>query len=91
MANSSLQPPRAGAVSGELLLIAAHTFVGAVLRLWRLPRLGLNHFDEGFYVLAGLWPYSRDGLAGLDPSLIAYAPPGYPICVGLNNLALGPS
>jgi len=91
MANLSLQPPRAGVVSGEVLTVAALSIVGAILRLWRLPRLGLNHFDEGIYVLGGLWPFSAGGLASLDPRLIAYAPPGYPICVGLSDLALGAS
>jgi 4-amino-4-deoxy-L-arabinose transferase-like glycosyltransferase len=89
MANLQQEPPRTGIESGEVLNIAVLSIAGAILRLWGLPRLGLNHFDEGIYVLAGLWPFSRDGVASLGPTLIPYAPPAYPICVGLNNLALG--
>ncbi len=67
------------------------TLAGAVLRIWNLPRLGLSHFDEGIYALAGLWSVSPGNLASLDRSLIPYAPPGYPILVGLGYLGLGVS
>jgi 4-amino-4-deoxy-L-arabinose transferase-like glycosyltransferase len=62
-----------------------------MIRLWPLGRLGLNHFDEGIYALAGLWVFSPAGLAGIDPGLISYAPPGFPVLVGLSYLALGVS
>ncbi|HWT77578.1 MAG TPA: glycosyltransferase family 39 protein, partial [Candidatus Methylomirabilis sp.] len=64
---------------------------GAVLRFWGLPRLGLSHFDEGIYAIAGLWSVSPRGLASLDPTLIPYAPPGFPILVGVAYLGLGVS
>ncbi|HMF37755.1 MAG TPA: glycosyltransferase family 39 protein [Isosphaeraceae bacterium] len=64
---------------------------GAVLRFWGLPRLGLSHFDEGIYAIAGLWSVSPGGLASLDPTLIPYAPPGFPILVGVAYRGLGVS
>ncbi len=59
------------------------------LRAWGFGSVGIDHFDEGIYALAGLglgsgWPM-------VDPSLIAYAPPGYPILVGVAYRLLGPS
>jgi dolichyl-phosphate-mannose-protein mannosyltransferase len=73
----------------EPALVAMATLAGAVLRCWDLGRLGLDHFDEGIYALAGLWFTSPRGLSGIDPGLIPYAPPGYPILVGLADMALG--
>lgn len=55
--------------------MALWTLVGGTLRLWSLRRLGLVHFDEGIYAIAGL--------VGLDPSVIPYAPPGFPFLIGL--------
>ena len=52
---------------------------------------GSVHFDEGIYAIAGLWSVSPRGLASLDPTLIPYAPPGFPILVGVAYLALGVS
>jgi 4-amino-4-deoxy-L-arabinose transferase-like glycosyltransferase len=66
----------------ESALIACLTLLGAALRLWNLPRLGLEHFDEGIYALSGLWIVSPRGLAGIDPMVIPYAPPGLPILIG---------
>ncbi len=59
------------------------TAAGGLLRLWSLGRLGLVHFDEGIYAMAGTWVLSPRGLAGLDPTVISYAPPGFPVLVGL--------
>ncbi|MHB1556924.1 MAG: ArnT family glycosyltransferase [Isosphaeraceae bacterium] len=73
----------------EILIIAAMTVVGGMLRLWALGRLGLVHFDEGIYAMAGGWIHSPRGIAGLDPTVIAYAPPGFPFLVGLAYGVLG--
>jgi 4-amino-4-deoxy-L-arabinose transferase-like glycosyltransferase len=73
----------------EVLVVVALTLIGAILRLWSIGRLGLVHFDEGIYATAGLWIFSRNGILDLDPSLIAYAPPGYPFLVGLAYYVLG--
>jgi len=73
----------------ESLVVIALTLVGAVIRLWSLGRVGLIHFDEGIYALAGLWVFSPRGLLDLDPNLIAYAPPGFSILVGLSYLFFG--
>ncbi len=76
-----------GAISVILIL----ALVGAGLRLWNPGRLGLNHFDEGIYALAGAWSLNPGGLAAIDPGLIPYAPPGFPFLVGCAYWLLGPS
>lgn len=73
----------------EAPVIAALTAAGALLRLWSIGRLGLVHFDEGIYAMAGTWVLSPRGLAGLDPTVISYAPPGFPALVGLAYGAFG--
>src|SRR5262249_51382521 len=73
----------------EIWVVAVLTMVGGVLRLWSFGRLGLVHFDEGVYALAGLWIFSPKGLAGLDPTTISYAPPGFPFLIGLAYWCLG--
>ena len=84
------KPPRIlAALSRENLVVIAVTLVGALVRLWSPGRLGLVHFDEGIYALAGLWSLSPRGLGALDPTVIAYAPPGFPLLVGLSYLVFG--
>ena len=84
------KPPRLDSgLPREILVVIALTLLGAVLRLWSPGRLGLVHFDEGIYALAGLWSLSPRGLAGIDPTVIAYAPPGFPFLVGLSYLVFG--
>lgn len=73
----------------EWIAVAALTMLGAVIRFWGVTRLGLEHFDEGVYALAGLWPFHRQGLAGMGPDVIAYAPPGFPTLVGLSYMVFG--
>jgi hypothetical protein len=68
----------------EAFVVGILTIVGAVLRCWSLPRLGLEHFDEGVYALAGSWILSPRGLANIDANLIPFAPPGFPILVGVS-------
>jgi dolichyl-phosphate-mannose-protein mannosyltransferase len=75
----------------EWLAVAALTAIGFGLRSWPVGRLGLNHFDEGIYALVASWSLLPKGLAGIDPSLIPYAPPGYPILGGLAYWVLGRS
>ena len=71
------------------LIIALATITSFLLRLWPPARLGLNHFDEGIYAMAASWVYSRLGIAAIDPSIIPYAPPGYPILIGLSYGVFG--
>jgi 4-amino-4-deoxy-L-arabinose transferase-like glycosyltransferase len=73
----------------ELLIVLVMTVIGGVIRIWSPTKLGLIHFDEGIYALAGLWPLSPKGFWGIDPTVIAYAPGGYPFLVGLASFALG--
>jgi dolichyl-phosphate-mannose-protein mannosyltransferase len=75
----------------EMIAICVLSLLGAGLRLWSVNRLGLTHFDEGMYALAGLWVLSPKGLSALDPMLIPYAPPGLPILVGWAYGLLGVS
>ena len=75
----------------EAVIVALMTLVGAVLRFWGPGRLGLNHFDEGIYALAGLWIQSPKGIAGISPEVVAYAPPLFPFLVGLSYTFLGVS
>jgi 4-amino-4-deoxy-L-arabinose transferase-like glycosyltransferase len=72
-------------------IVAGLTLLGAVLRFWGFGRIGMTHFDEGIYAFAGLWSISPGGLAALDPGVVPYAPPGYPILVGLAYSVLGVS
>ncbi len=71
------------------MVVIALTSVGAILRFWSPAHLGMVHFDEGIYALAGLWSLSPKGLADFDPSAIAYAPPGMPVLIGLSYLLFG--
>ncbi len=66
----------------ETLAIAAFTVFGGLLRMWSIGHLGLVHFDEGIYAMAGTWILSPRGFAGIDPTLISYSPPGFPYLVG---------
>ncbi|WP_435019217.1 ArnT family glycosyltransferase [Tundrisphaera sp. TA3] len=61
------------------------------MRGWGLGRLGLTHFDEGIYALAGLWSLSPGGIGAISPGLIPYAPPGFVILVGMAYGVLGAS
>ena len=62
---------------------------GAVLRFRGLPRLGLPDFDDGGYAVTGLRSVSPVGLAGLDPTSIPHAPPGFPILACVAYLGMG--
>jgi dolichyl-phosphate-mannose-protein mannosyltransferase len=86
---SATSPRRDPALIREMWTVAALTLVGGMLRAWSIGRLGLVHFDEGIYALAGLWIFSPQGLLGLEPTTIAYAPPGFPFLVGLAYGCLG--
>jgi 4-amino-4-deoxy-L-arabinose transferase-like glycosyltransferase len=67
----------------EVWAVFAVAFVGLILRSWPLGQLGLTHFDEGIYAIAGAWALDPRGIEAFDPIVIPYAPPGYPILVGL--------
>lgn len=75
----------------EWFVVRILTILGAVIRFWSFGRMGLTHFDEGVYALSGLWAVSPKGIEGLDPMVLPYAPPGFPILVGLAYLILGVS
>lgn len=91
MIGSRPHPPASGFLVREAAIVAVLTLAGAVVRLWDLKTLGLIHFDEGIYALAGLWSLSPSGLSALDPRVIAYAPPGFPYLVGISYLLFGVS
>jgi len=73
------------------MIVAVLTILGGIIRFWRMNHLGLVHFDEGIYTMAGLWSLSPAGLAAIDPTVVAYAPAGFPILVGLSYLVFGVS
>ncbi len=87
-----MKPPAPGpSLRRETVLIAALSVVGAVFRFWQTGRLGLVHYDEGIYAMAGLWFTSSRGLVGMNPIVIPFAPGGYPALVGIADLFLGVS
>ena len=73
----------------SLVIIVIATIVAFPLRIWPLGQLGFNQFDEGIYGMAAGWIFNSQGIASIDPSLIPYAPPGYPILVGISFFFLG--
>jgi dolichyl-phosphate-mannose-protein mannosyltransferase len=91
VAMTPAQPRTGSGRTREILVVIAFTLIGALLRLWSVSRLGLSHFDEGIYAASGFWIFARHGILDLDPSLIAYAPPGFPFLVGVSYFALGVS
>jgi dolichyl-phosphate-mannose-protein mannosyltransferase len=87
---ANLEPIARGAqLRREWVLIGLWTLMGAFLRFNGFGKLGLTHFDEGIYAIAGLWSVSPGGLGALDPQVVAYAPAGYPILIGLAYLLFG--
>ena len=71
------------------LIVAVATVAGFALRIWPVGHLGLNQFDEGIYSLVAHRMSLDFGGRGIDPVLISYAPPGYPLLVGLLSLFVG--
>lgn len=90
---ASPRPPvsRTSIAHREILIVFLLTLFGTLIRLWRVGQSGLTHFDEGIYAIAGLWAVSPRSLAGLDPTIVSYAPGGFPIQVGFAYLGLGVS
>jgi dolichyl-phosphate-mannose-protein mannosyltransferase len=75
----------------EIVLVVVVTLVAAALRFWEWRSIGITHFDEGIYALAGLWAVNGGGLLALDPGIIPYAPPGLPVLIGLSYSLFGDS
>jgi 4-amino-4-deoxy-L-arabinose transferase-like glycosyltransferase len=73
----------------EILAVLALTIAGAALRFHAFGGLGLTHFDEGVYALSGLWSVHPGGLSALDPTVVPYAPPAFPLLVGIVYLLVG--
>lgn len=69
--------------------VAALTFLGALVRLWAFGEVGLQHFDEGNYALAGCWITLPGGLGAIDPDTLSYAPPGMLVLTGCTYALLG--
>jgi 4-amino-4-deoxy-L-arabinose transferase-like glycosyltransferase len=75
----------------EIAVVLFATIAGAVLRFWNWRSVGLSHFDEGIYALEGMWALRPGGLGSLDPQIIPYAPPAFPILIGVAYRILGDS
>lgn len=75
----------------ETIWIGIATIVGAVVRLQGFSRLGIDHFDEGIYALSSLSMLDPRGIAAIDPGVIPYAPPVYPVLVAVAYLCFGVS
>ncbi|WP_197446666.1 ArnT family glycosyltransferase [Tautonia plasticadhaerens] len=80
-----------GRFGRETIWVLAMTLLGSGLRLKGLGTLGLDHFDEGIYAQAATWIFAEGGLLAIDLGLVPYAPPGYPVLVGLAYAAIGVS
>ncbi len=70
-------------VAGLLLLFAG------ILRFWNISSLGLTHFDEGSYAMAGRW-FASLGAEGFAPQA-GHSPPFYPLLVGAVYWVFGSS
>ena len=75
----------------EWSAVALFTLIAALLRFRSFGRLGLTHLDEGVYAYSGFWAVLPGGLGGINPEVIAFSPPGFPILVGLAYAAFGVS
>lgn len=75
--------------SKSRLLLVIILFTGLSLRLLYPESIGIDHFDEGIYALAGQWIYEPNGLANLDPGMIPYGPPITSFTMGVSYLILG--
>jgi dolichyl-phosphate-mannose-protein mannosyltransferase len=60
---------------GELLIAAMIVAAAFVARAWALGGIGINHFDEGVYVLSALG-VAESG-RGLFPNQVVFSPPFY--------------
>ncbi|MDA2926304.1 glycosyltransferase family 39 protein [Acidobacteria bacterium AH-259-G07] len=65
----------------DFLVVPSLVAIGAVFRFWRISDLGLTHFDEGSYAMAGKWlaTFGNEGWA----IQAGHAPALFPILVGL--------
>ena len=85
-AMSSTRTANGSRLLREAIVVAALTVVGAILRLWSLGRLGLVHFDEGIYAMAGCGSSRRRDLAAStrpsSPTLRrgSHSSSGWPTC-----------
>lgn len=71
----------------DTLLCLACVAVAAGLRFWNLTSLGLTHFDEGSYALAGRW-LATLGAEG-HPFEAGHAPPLFPTLAGISFVLFG--
>ena len=75
---------------GQLLIVVGiATLFGFLLRIYPPGALGFNQFDEGIYAMVASWAFRPEGIRALDPMIIPYAPPGYPVLVGVLAWLIG--
>ena len=74
----------------ELAIIISLCLIGIVIWAWRLPELGIIHFDEGVYLISGKWSVVPG--ATFYPLQTQFSPPLYIILIGFSYwLSGGPS
>jgi dolichyl-phosphate-mannose-protein mannosyltransferase len=70
-------------------ILAALVCAGFTLRIWSLPTVGLDHYDEGVYALSGLGLVEPGHSLRLYPNQERFSPPAYLGVVGLSYLLAG--
>jgi 4-amino-4-deoxy-L-arabinose transferase-like glycosyltransferase len=73
----------------ESILLFLIVMLGFILRAWQLSSVGLNHFDEGVYVLSALGLSDPSQPHRLYPGQIHFSPPAFLGLVGLGYTAFG--
>jgi dolichyl-phosphate-mannose-protein mannosyltransferase len=73
----------------ELLVAAGVLALAFAARAWNLAGVGINHFDEGVYVISALGV--SDPARGLFPNQVVFSPPFYFGTAGVLHRLLGGS
>ncbi len=81
------RPELSPSTAGPPLALAGLVGLAALFRFWQLDDLGLTHFDEGSYAMAGHWlaTWGEEGAA----IQAGHAPALFPVLVGLAFALLG--
>ncbi len=78
-----------GATKAELWVAATVVVVGAVLRFWGAASFGIDHYDEGVYVISAMGVGDPSVPQRMFPDQIFFAPPLYFGLVALGHATSG--